>query len=55
MMIVLLGLAGVYIFYFTDWFKPQIIHITHTSRAMGARFCQPDKKQSGNGANRLWL
>jgi hypothetical protein len=28
MMIVLIGLAGVFVFYFTDWFKPQIIHIT---------------------------
>jgi hypothetical protein len=27
-MIVLLGLAGVYAFCFTDWFKPKIIHIT---------------------------
>ena len=33
MMIVLVALAGVYIFYFTDWFKPKIIHITHTSRS----------------------
>jgi hypothetical protein len=32
LMIALVGLAGVYIFYFTDWFKPQIIHISHTSR-----------------------
>ena len=36
-MIVLVALAGVYVFYFTDWFKPQIIHITHTSRALRAR------------------
>jgi hypothetical protein len=28
MMIALIGLAGAYVFYFTDWFKPQIIHIT---------------------------
>lgn len=33
-MIILIGLAGVYVFYFTGWFKPQIIQITHTSRAM---------------------
>lgn len=33
--IVLLVLAGVYVFYFTDWFKPKIIQITHTSRAFG--------------------
>jgi len=32
-MIVLIGLAGVYIFYFTDWFKPKIIHISHTIRS----------------------
>ena len=36
-MIVLLGLAGVYIFYFTGWFKPRIISITSTSRAFGRR------------------
>jgi len=33
MLIVLLVLAGVYLFYFPDWFKPKIIHITSTSRA----------------------
>jgi hypothetical protein len=38
MMIVLIALAGVYIFYFTDWFKPKIIHISHTSRAIRVRF-----------------
>jgi hypothetical protein len=38
MMIVLIALAGVYIFYFTDWFKPKIIHISHTSRATRSRF-----------------
>jgi len=37
-MIVLIALAGVYIFYFTDWFKPKIIHISHTSRAIRMRF-----------------
>jgi hypothetical protein len=31
MMIVLVGIAGVYVFYFTDWFKPKIIHITSTN------------------------
>ncbi len=31
-MIVLIVLAGVYIFCFTGWFRPKIIHITHTSR-----------------------
>ena len=36
-MIVLIALAGVYVFYFTDWFKPQIIHISHTSRAIRMR------------------
>jgi hypothetical protein len=34
MTIVLVVLASVYVFYFTDWFKPKIIHISHTSRAM---------------------
>lgn len=37
-MIVLIGLAGFYIFYFTSWFKPKIIHISHTTRAVRARF-----------------
>jgi hypothetical protein len=31
---VALVLAGVYAVYFTDWFKPKIIKISHTSRAM---------------------
>ncbi|HEY5232418.1 MAG TPA: hypothetical protein VIK35_02645 [Verrucomicrobiae bacterium] len=26
-LVALIGLAGAYVFYFTDWFKPQIIHI----------------------------
>ena len=38
MIIVLLVLAGVYVFYFTDFFKPKIIHITSTSRAIRSRF-----------------
>lgn len=33
----LVALAGVYVFYFTDWFKPKTIHISHTSRAPGPR------------------
>ena len=37
-MIALMALAGVYVFYFTDWFKPKIIHISHTSRAIRSRF-----------------
>ncbi len=37
MTIVLVVLAVVYVFYFTDWFKPKIIQITHTSRAFGRR------------------
>jgi hypothetical protein len=37
MMILLMVLVGVYIFYFTDWFKPKIIHISHTSRAFERR------------------
>ena len=32
-----LALAGVYAFYFTDWFAPKIIHITHISRAVRMR------------------
>jgi len=38
LLVTLVVLAGVYVFYFTDWFKPKIIHISHTSRALGARF-----------------
>ena len=41
MLVVLLGLAGVYVFYFTDWFKPKLIHISHTSRAFRSRFANP--------------
>jgi hypothetical protein len=37
MLIVLLVLSGVYIFYFTDWFKPKIISISSSSRAFGRR------------------
>ena len=33
---VALVLAGVYVVYFTDWFRPKAIHISHTSRP--ARF-----------------
>jgi hypothetical protein len=29
---VALALAGVYVVYFTDWFKPKTIHISHTVR-----------------------
>jgi hypothetical protein len=38
MTIVLVALAGVYVFYFTDWLKPKIIHITSASRAIRSRF-----------------
>jgi hypothetical protein len=38
MTIVLVALAGVYVFYFTDWFKPKILHVSSTSRAMRSRF-----------------
>jgi hypothetical protein len=37
MTIVLIVLAGVYVFYFTDWFKPKIISISSTSRMFGRR------------------
>jgi hypothetical protein len=39
--VVLIALAGVYVFYFTDWLKPKIIHISSTSRAMRSRFRNP--------------
>ena len=29
-----LVLAGVYVIYFTGWFRPKTIHISHTSRSM---------------------
>jgi hypothetical protein len=35
---VLVALAGVYVFYFTDWFKPKLIHITSASRVIRSRF-----------------
>jgi len=38
MTIALIALAGVYVFYFTGWFKPKIIRISHTSRAFRPRF-----------------
>jgi hypothetical protein len=38
LLIVVLMLASVYAFYFTDWFKPKIIQISHTSRAIRGRF-----------------
>ncbi len=37
MLILLLGLAAVYAFYFTGWFKPKIIQISHTSRVFDRR------------------
>ena len=50
MIIVLLALAGVYIFYFTDLFKPKIIHITSTSRAIRSRFRNNPAGQPGAGS-----
>ena len=29
------GLLAVYVVYFTDWFKPQTLHIFHTTRSTG--------------------
>jgi hypothetical protein len=38
MMLTLLAvLAGVYVVYFSDWFRPKIIHISHVSRAIRVR------------------
>jgi len=37
MLILLLVLTAVYVFYFTDWFKPKIISISSTSRVFGRR------------------
>jgi hypothetical protein len=47
LMIALVALAGVYGFYFTDWFKPKIIQISHTSRAVHLR---SGKKLAGDPA-----
>jgi hypothetical protein len=33
LIVCVLVLAGVYVFFFTDWFKPQTIQIYHASRA----------------------
>ena len=41
-----LVLAGVYVVYFTDWFRPETIRISHTSRPV--RFAR-----SGQAATRL--
>jgi hypothetical protein len=41
MTVALVVLVGVYVFYFTDWFKPKIIHISHTSRALHLRKKMP--------------
>jgi hypothetical protein len=38
MLILLVGLAAVYVFYFSDWFTPKVIHISSTSRAILSRF-----------------
>ena len=32
---IVLALGAVYVSFFTDWFKPQIIQISHTSRSFG--------------------
>jgi hypothetical protein len=39
-------LAGVYVFFFTDWFKPKIIHISHVSRANHRRFRNQNAAES---------
>jgi hypothetical protein len=36
-----LAMAGVYAFYFTGWFKPKIIHISHISRVVRTRRLNP--------------
>jgi hypothetical protein len=42
---VTLVLAGVYVVYFTDWFKPKTIHIAHTSRFIRGAF-RPGQRNS---------
>ena len=39
-------LAGVYVFYFTDWFKPKIIQISHTSRVIRRRHIRFNEKDA---------
>jgi hypothetical protein len=37
---IVLVLAVVYVFFFTSWFQPKIIQISHTSRPLGGRAAQ---------------
>jgi hypothetical protein len=47
-----LALAGVYVFYFTDWFAPKIIHITsHNARA--TRAARPARSDNPGFLSRL--
>jgi len=39
-------LAGVYVFYFTDWFKTKTIHITDTSRSINRYYLRGQKNNS---------
>jgi len=45
-----LVLSGIYVFYFTDWFTPKTIHITHVDRAIGrARFRRANNLNANAG------
>ena len=35
---VALALAGIYVFYFTNWFTPKVIRISHVNRDLGNRY-----------------
>ena len=39
----LAALAGIYVFCFSDWFRPRIIHISHVSRALRSRAGKPPR------------
>ena len=53
MLIVLLVLAGVYVFYFTDWFKPKIISYFTTPAAIWPAVRQHRRSRPGNGSGHL--
>ena len=40
-------LGGVYVVYFTDWFKPKTVQIFHTSRNLRPRAARPGTGASG--------
>ncbi|HXJ71205.1 MAG TPA: hypothetical protein VNM37_00085, partial [Candidatus Dormibacteraeota bacterium] len=47
MTIALAALAGIYVVYFTDWFRSKTIHISHTTRALRPRYANSASGNSG--------